>query len=107
MVSMRWSWFVAVLVSVVIVGLLRIGIDRWVFVEDTLGWLTGVISTFISRYILKERGVHGLGYFNPALDRIVFYSLASLVGAVVGFGAFYMMQRGRRSQSDVEAEVID
>ena len=56
-------------------------------------WAPGLVSTFIDRFVLRDPGTHGLGYFNPVLDFTVFYAMAVCLGAVLGWLAYRTTRR--------------
>jgi hypothetical protein len=47
-------------------------------------WPIGKASQMVSN-LFGDRGTHGLGYFNPAIDLAVLYTIGGVLGAAVGW----------------------
>jgi hypothetical protein len=52
-------------------------------VQRIIGWLPGRMTTILLRDVLHRRGIHGLGYFDPAIDRLCFFLFIGLISLLV------------------------
>lgn len=65
-------------------------------VQRIIGWVPGRMTTILLRDILRRPGVHGLGYFDPAMDRLFFFLFIGLISLLVAVAMKRRAEHGSR-----------
>ena len=79
------GWTIGLAASVVVGGVLAFVDDRgpeWL--QLAIGWVPGRVSTFILRDVMHDSGTHGLGYYNPLLDLVLYRAFIVVLAILSG-----------------------